>query len=255
MSATPRSLTALSTQTTNYSPTSNDGVVEYNASSGALTATMPDATLLKGKSITLKKVDSSANTISITFTGSQVADLRNSIILRQHADFVTLQSNGTNWDIVAKKETEVYVVAVGNTTFTGRASSDYMAMSGNSIALGIGTWRVSGAFNEYNGAVNAGLFAFSGIYASQGTNSSTSPTRLSSVAASIQGYTDFDGAFNAGGDIVINTQVNGQDLVTGNLDFVVVLTSPQTIYIVPRVYINTTSNGFVRATMKAERVW
>lgn len=106
----------LTTQTSNYSILSNDGTVNFDATSGSVTGTLPTAVGISGKTITIKKIDSSANTVFIAFTGGQNADGRtgNAITLRTQYEFFTLQSNGANWIIVATNETVAF--AYGNSS-------------------------------------------------------------------------------------------------------------------------------------------
>lgn len=68
--------------------------------SGAHTWTLPDATLNTGSIYTIKKTDS-GTTSAIALLLAQTADGQASLSLTEQYGFFTLQSNGTNYDIVA----------------------------------------------------------------------------------------------------------------------------------------------------------
>lgn len=67
--------------------------------SGAITRTMPDATLVEGREYLIKKTDSGTTT-TIDFSSGQTADGESSLSLTEQYAFYRLKSNGTDWDIV-----------------------------------------------------------------------------------------------------------------------------------------------------------
>lgn len=79
--------------------TLNDGhdVVLCDATSAAFTVTLPKAAPNKGKLYRLKKVDSSANAITIDGDGSETIDGATTQSLASQWDIAWVFSNGTAW--------------------------------------------------------------------------------------------------------------------------------------------------------------
>ena len=94
------STVAIVTKTANYTILSTDKVVLGNASSGSIIITLPSAISSTGKSYIVKKIDATANSITIAPSGSDKIDGQiTSIIINQY-DSVTIVSNGTGWFII-----------------------------------------------------------------------------------------------------------------------------------------------------------
>jgi len=86
--------------TTTTTLTSTMYVVRVDATSGAITTDLPDATTCQGRTYTVKKIDASANNVTIDPNGSQTLDgATTKVITTQYAGYV-IQSNGTNWDVI-----------------------------------------------------------------------------------------------------------------------------------------------------------
>jgi len=77
----------------------NDFVVLADATSGNITVTMPKASIVKHKQFYIKKIDSSANTVTVDGNGANIDDSATSVISTQYAS-ITIVSNGTAWFIV-----------------------------------------------------------------------------------------------------------------------------------------------------------
>lgn len=74
------------------------GTIKVNATSGALTITLVSAATLKnGFKITIKKVDNSANNVTIDPAGSETIDGATTLSLVSQYQSVTIISDGTNW--------------------------------------------------------------------------------------------------------------------------------------------------------------
>jgi hypothetical protein len=92
----------------NYSNTSstsitlgnNDYTTFSDATSGNVTVNLPDATTCLGRVYVVKKVDASANTITLDGNGSQTIDGALTKVLTTQYEYTKVQSNGTNWYIV-----------------------------------------------------------------------------------------------------------------------------------------------------------
>lgn len=88
----------IATITAAYTMVETDGTILIDASSSAVTATLPSAANLKGKRFTIKCTDAT-NTATLDGDGSETIDGAASITLALNV-FVTVQSDGTNWAVV-----------------------------------------------------------------------------------------------------------------------------------------------------------
>jgi hypothetical protein len=101
-----------------------DGVVLLDASSGGFTLNLPPvATVLKGKTYTFKKIDSTANIITLAGDGSDTIDGSSEISDRliKQWQTVTIISDGTQWlikSVGVDVETTVMSIS-GDTALTG----------------------------------------------------------------------------------------------------------------------------------------
>ena len=91
----------IKTVTAAYTLTSSDSTVLANASSAAFTVTLPDATTCSGREYVIKKIDSSANAVTVGVTGTQTIDGASSRSLASQYKYITVQSDGSNWYIIA----------------------------------------------------------------------------------------------------------------------------------------------------------
>jgi hypothetical protein len=93
--------TALVSKTSAYTLGASDSVVLANATSAAFTLTLPTAVGISGRTYTLKKIDSSANAVTVATTASQTIDSATTLSLSSQWQRATVVSDGTNWMIVA----------------------------------------------------------------------------------------------------------------------------------------------------------
>lgn len=254
-------LPAYTAQTVSYVLLGYEDLVEFNATSGNLTATMPSAAVVAvGKLFTITKIDSSTNTVTVNSVSSQTfSAIRPSITLRSQGDTVTVKSDGANWQIVNKRETEQMsssATAATNATIT----SGTYAGSGScaSVTLTPGTWRVAADFCYISGNANASnalqIQQNSGLYGATGTGTTTPPSALSTVATVVGQVTlGFSGSnYNTG---ATSSTVQGINLVAFVPAVLVTVTTNTTIYAVPQVEATGTgANNQLSAQIYAERV-
>lgn len=89
---------ALVSKTSAYTLTTSDCVVLANATSAAFTLTLPSASSVPtGRQYLLKKVDSSANAVTIATTSSQTIDGSTTASLASQWSKLTVVSDGSNW--------------------------------------------------------------------------------------------------------------------------------------------------------------
>jgi hypothetical protein len=93
--------TAVTTKSANYGLTPADHTVFVNTSGGGVTLTLPSAASLAGKTYTFKKIDSSGNTVTAGTTGGQTIDGAPTATLATQWKYITVQSDGLNWLIIA----------------------------------------------------------------------------------------------------------------------------------------------------------
>jgi len=90
------------TATSAHSCTQSDRYVLADAAKAAFKVTLPNASLCPGKAYTMKKIDSSANAVTIVSTAGQTIDGATTYYLRSRYSAVDLVSNGSGWFVTAK---------------------------------------------------------------------------------------------------------------------------------------------------------
>lgn len=88
------------TQTSDYGVLTTDSVVLINAGSGIVSVTLPTAVGVGGKMYTIKKIDVTGNSVTISTTSSQTIDNQTTLTLSGAYNSVTVVSDGSNWWIV-----------------------------------------------------------------------------------------------------------------------------------------------------------
>jgi hypothetical protein len=71
-----------------------------SASGGNIVVNLPTAAGNTSKTITIKKTDQSANTVTVTGNGGELIDIANTYVLRFPMDAVTVISDGTQWWVI-----------------------------------------------------------------------------------------------------------------------------------------------------------
>lgn len=86
---------------TPYNDTTVKGTkaVLHDATSGSITHNLPTAVGNYAR-ITVKKIDSSANTVTVDPNGTETIDGGTTAVLRKRWESITLISDGTNWVII-----------------------------------------------------------------------------------------------------------------------------------------------------------
>ena len=98
----------LAVKTSSYSAKATDNVILGNSTSGSLTITLPDATKSHvGQQYVIKKIDSSANTITVATTSSQTIDGTSSLALNVQYEAVEVATDGSNWYVIGQVATTI----------------------------------------------------------------------------------------------------------------------------------------------------
>lgn len=93
---------ALATKTADYTITAKDGVIRADASSDPFTVTLPSVAGITGTTYTIKKVDASANVVTVAANSSELIDGGTTAALSAQYDYLTVISNGAGWDIIGQ---------------------------------------------------------------------------------------------------------------------------------------------------------
>lgn len=252
--ATPTASTSLAftSKTANYTITTADAEISGDASSGAFTLTLPTAVGNTGKFFKIVKTDLSSNTISIATTSSQTVGGRASsdVKLRELNDNIEVMSNGSNWVINYKTETQI-IHSTNSLSYTSiGAAGNYGALS-TSVALTYGVWEIEGQFVIKNGSgTDSALVDGSGFFTTDGANNSTPPSGLSNV---IGGFTSFQTAFSAMSPTMTASGANSFYTSQRNKIYTSI-TSGITVYLVPRIDFGSAGTAIVHASIQAKRL-
>lgn len=85
-----------------YAVSANNATILVNYPSAPFGVVLPTAASLTGQQYKIKKIDSSANAVTVSTTSSQTIDNALTYPLSSQYQSVTLQSDGSNWWITAK---------------------------------------------------------------------------------------------------------------------------------------------------------
>jgi hypothetical protein len=92
---------AVASKNADYTLTASDRTVLVDASGAARTMTLPAAASHLGRVYSIKKTDSSANTVTVDGNASETIDGALTKVLTAQYEVVTIQSDGANWHIIA----------------------------------------------------------------------------------------------------------------------------------------------------------
>jgi len=90
------------TKTANYTATASDYSIICNNTSGAITISLPAASGCTGRTYVVKKVSAALNNVVIDPNGSETIDGAATRTLALQYESVLIQSDGSNWVILAK---------------------------------------------------------------------------------------------------------------------------------------------------------
>lgn len=92
--------TAIATKTAAYTIGAGDSVILGNATAGAFTVTLPTAVGIAGRQYIIKKIDSSANAVTLDGAGSETIDGAATVALSAQWARSTVVSDGANWLLI-----------------------------------------------------------------------------------------------------------------------------------------------------------
>lgn len=93
-----------------YTIAAGDRIIRADASSGALTVTLPTAVGITGKTYTIKRIDILASSVLVTIatTSSQTIDTAPSHYLWP-GEHITLESDGANWVVIDRSQPSLHL--------------------------------------------------------------------------------------------------------------------------------------------------
>jgi len=161
----------VNTYTTTQVLTVANDLVLLDATSGAFTVTLPTAIGNSGKTIKLRRTDSTlANVITIACTGGQTVGGTSTKPMHTIGEMYEVVSNGTNW-LITGRETNTLEADAGALEIT--SANGYAFTLSATASITVGTIYTSGGFTYYVSATtssSATLNAYgTGIPAASGT--------------------------------------------------------------------------------------
>lgn len=91
---------AISIKNANYTAMLSDNVLLGDATSGAIILTLPSAASAVGQVFFFKKIDSSANVVTVKGNGTELIDGANTLLISTQYAAITVVSNGTQWYVI-----------------------------------------------------------------------------------------------------------------------------------------------------------
>lgn len=91
---------AMVTKTTAYTATTSDFTILCDATAAAFSVTLPAAAANTGRIYNVKKVDVSANAVTIQANGAELIDGSNTKAMSAQYQSAQIQSNGTFWSVI-----------------------------------------------------------------------------------------------------------------------------------------------------------
>jgi hypothetical protein len=217
----------------NYTLVSGNDVVIVDTAS---TQTLPTAVGLTGKVFTIINKSSSPANVVVATTSAQTIGGRASadIVLAYFNDYITVVSDGSNWEILSRVE-NAFASSTTFSTING-ASGSYQASSAT-LALGVGTWDIETYFGVYSGVggVSVSVNDMSGIFAADGANTVTAPTALSSSI--VCGVTSLNTGYS-----LVNT-TDASEVSTLFRTRLIITSGVQNVYAVPVITYATAGTG------------
>ena len=86
--------------TADYTVSANDSFIKVDATAAPVTITLMLASSGKEKRLTIKKIDSSANAVTVDGNGSETIDGVSTVSVPSQYNSVSIMSDGTEWWVV-----------------------------------------------------------------------------------------------------------------------------------------------------------
>lgn len=109
--------------TSSYLVAGDDHTLFVDATSGVIQVTLPDSSLFPGRTLTVKKVDTSVNAVTITPVGADLIDGAANASLVMPNEFMNLVSTSAGWAVVGRLSivtacpTDMLLIGAGRSTY------------------------------------------------------------------------------------------------------------------------------------------
>lgn len=226
----PVVIAAITSSSSPYTVLAGDGMVSCDTTSGNITVNLYTAVGNQGKRIIIKKTVA-ANTVTIDPNSTETIDGQSTYTLVGIYDFITIISNGSNWQVVDRDIVQYLnaTASLGGGAPGGGAM--YYAM-GLGLALTEGDWELSGTIT-WAGSGNFVSGAGVSWCGADGANNNTPPTIISSaVIGGFQGsLSASNGVLNA---LSIASSSTTSAATTANANYLAIRVSSggQNVYLV-----------------------
>lgn len=184
--------TPSATKTGNYTLTGTDSSIFGDATSGAITLTLPDATLAPGRLYRLKKIDSSANTVTVATTSSQTIDGATTYVLSNQYDSIVVLSDNANWKLFGTPQ------AAAATKATTSLAEDQ-----NLIA-----WTYDPLFTNSSTTVTNGTVYLAAVNVRKASTATKAFFIVNTVAVTPTAGQNFIGLYNSSGTLLNSTGID-----------------------------------------------
>lgn len=210
---------------TAYTVLSSDDVILVDASSAAVTITLPAVDDLAGKRIRIVKIDSSANIVTIEPDGSEtLASASNDTIIYENGALELMSDGISNWEVVGANGLSVGTLDVnGLVKQTGSVGTNTFAADviiNNDLTVDLTSTLTGNVACGANLTV-AGTFAvaLTSIFSGNVTIDSTNTLVLTGGALSVGGISTLTGDVTCSADLTVDVDllVSGNAVVTGTL--------------------------------------
>lgn len=190
----------IATKTASYTLTATDSNILGDATSGAITITLPDATNISGLQYRVKKIDSSANAVTIATTSSQTIDGATTKALSSQYDSATFVSDGANWKLFSTS-----AAASGGATLPNIPMPDDQ---------GLLAWAFDPLFTTTSTTITNGTVYLAGIKMRTAGTISKVYFIVNTAAVTPTAGQNFVGLYNSSGTLLNSTAIDN-NLTTG----------------------------------------
>lgn len=91
----------VTTKTATYTATTSDYTVRCNAAAGVMSVNLPAAASCAGSLMAIKKIDATANAVTIDPAGAETIDGAATLAMSTQYGCTVIQSNGVSWDVIS----------------------------------------------------------------------------------------------------------------------------------------------------------
>lgn len=236
----------LPTQTANSDIEVMDQIIPLDTSGGALTKYLPPVAVARGLEFTFVKTSNDTTGAAIAGVNSETINgLSDGITLYKQYDSVTLFSNGSSW-YAKNLYLAPYIITATSSTKTPGATDNYHQLTGNSLALTAGTWRLFGFIEFGNSGSSPSYSEVASLFAgANGADTNVQPVAMSTLSGltvlSVVTTINYPGVRTATMSIPAHT-------------YIVKCTQAATVYLVSYATMSTAANARVTVYANAERI-